>query len=89
MRSIGELIANQFYLELPSGEVREITLDVGLDRDRSERNLRALLTATQTGTRMEVIARTVGSPLKPESLDAEAWFRLSVGDIAAMLKAMP
>ncbi len=79
-----ELRDNQLLLELPNGDQRQFSLDMGLDRSGSQRRAHARLVAGATGTTVELIARGVGNPLRPEQLNGRAWLSAQVQDLEAL-----
>ena len=58
---------NRLILTMPSGEVRDLGLDLQLSREGSFRRVEATLSSSR-GARIAVLAQGVGDPFQPETL---------------------
>lgn len=86
-----ELIAlrnNLLKLTLPSGEVRDLDLNLLLSRDGSRRRVEAGLVSTR-GTRISVLADGVGDPLRPEVFAGEVYVDIQTPDLGAIKELLP
>ncbi|MEZ5573630.1 MAG: DUF3971 domain-containing protein [Halioglobus sp.] len=74
---------NRLFLTMPSGEQRELELDLQLSRDGSQRHVEATLTST-AGARITVIAQGLGDPFRPEQFTGQAYLHIESTDLGAM-----
>lgn len=81
------LRGNQLLLTLPNGDARELSLDLTLERDGSERRLQAALSSA-AGTRVAVRAQGVGDPFRPDQFSAQAYLDFQSTNLGALRDVM-
>jgi uncharacterized protein (TIGR02099 family) len=79
---------NRLLLTLPSGETRDLVLDLNLERDGSERRLQAALSST-AGARVVVLAQGLGDPFKPEQFAGQGYVNIRSTNLGAMRDLVP
>jgi uncharacterized protein (TIGR02099 family) len=74
---------NHLQLTMPSGEVRDLELDLNLSRDGSQRRVQAILAST-AGAHIEVIAKGLGDPFRPEDFTGNIYLHIQTAHLGAM-----
>ncbi len=74
---------NVLLLTLPSGEVRELDLDLMLSRRGSSRRVEALLTSTR-GATISVLAQGLGNPFEPDAFSGDLYLDVKSSDLGAV-----
>jgi uncharacterized protein (TIGR02099 family) len=74
---------NRLTLTMPSGEVRDLGLDLQLSRDGSFRHVAATLSSSR-GARIVVLAQGVGDPFQPERFSGQVYLNLHSTDLGAV-----
>ncbi len=74
---------NRLILTMPSGEVRDLGLDLRLSREGSLRRVEAKLSSTR-GAHISVLAQGVGDPFRPELFSGQAYLNIQTTDLAAV-----
>ena len=74
---------NILTLTLPSGEIRELDLNLSLSRKGSSRRVEAILTSTR-GTVINVIANGLGNPFQPDLFRGDLYVDVESPDMGAM-----
>lgn len=74
---------NRLLLTMPSGEVRDLGLELQLSRDGSLRRLEATLSSTR-GAHILVQAQGVGDPFQPELLTGHMYLDIQSTDLGAV-----
>jgi uncharacterized protein (TIGR02099 family) len=78
---------NSLLLTLPNGDIRNLGLDLTLERDGSERRLQAALSST-AGARVAVQAQGLGDPFRPDQFTAQAYLNFQSTNLGAMRDLM-
>ncbi|MEH6585637.1 MAG: AsmA-like C-terminal region-containing protein [Halioglobus sp.] len=74
---------NTLKLLLPSGELRDYSLDLHLARDGSVRQLTADMLST-VGTDIHLVGKGLGNPFNPDEFEGRLYLRLDAGNLAAV-----
>jgi uncharacterized protein (TIGR02099 family) len=74
---------NRLVLTMPSGEVRNLGLDLRLSRDGSHRRMEAKLTSTG-GVDISVLAKGVGDPFRPEIFSGQLYADIQSTNLGAV-----
>ena len=74
---------NRLMLTMPSGEIRDMSLNLLLSRQGSARRVEAKLSST-SGTHISVLAEGVGDPLRPDFFTGQAYLDIQVSDLGAV-----
>jgi uncharacterized protein (TIGR02099 family) len=79
---------NRLTLTMPSGEVRDLDLDLRLSREGSQRHVAATLSSTR-GARIAVLAQGVGDPFHPELFSGQVYLNMQTTDLGAVRDLVP
>ncbi len=74
---------NRLILTMPSGEVRDLGLDLQLSRQGSLRRVEANLSSTR-GAHIAVLAQGVGDPFRPERFSGQVYLNIQTTDLGAV-----
>ncbi|GAB5453288.1 MAG: YhdP family protein [Halioglobus sp.] len=74
---------NTLLLTLPSGEVRELDLDLVLTRRGSSRRVEALLSSTR-GAVISILAQGLGNPFNPDAFSGDLYVDVKSSDLGAV-----
>ncbi len=74
---------NRLILTMPSGEVRDLGLDLQLSREGSFRRVEATLSSSR-GARIAVLGQGVGDPFQPELFSGQLYLNIHSTDLGAV-----
>ncbi len=79
---------NRLILTMPSGEVRDLGLDLQLSRQGSLRRVEAKLSSTR-GAHIAVLAQGMGDPFRPELFSGQVYLNIQTTDLGAVKDLLP
>lgn len=74
---------NRLILTMPSGEVRDLGVDLQLSREGSQRRVQATLSSS-TGARLAILAQGMGDPFRPELFSGQVYVHALSTDMGAV-----
>jgi len=79
---------NRLILTMPSGEVRDLDLDLQLSREGSLRRVEGKLSSSR-GAHIAVLGHGVGDPFRPAQFSGQVYLKLQSSDLGAVKQMLP
>jgi len=79
---------NRLLLTLPSGEVRDLALDLHFSREGSLRRVSGTL-STNRGARIEVLGQGMGDPFRAAQFSGQVYLNIRSTDLGAVRELLP